>query len=90
MTVDLQCSVNCCCTAKGPSHTHRPNAFSHILLHPVPSQVTGYSPLCDTAASHGLATPKAIVCIVIISAVQHSESVMHVHTFQIPSPHRLA
>ena len=34
--------------------------FSHD---PAPSQVTGHSPQCYTAASHGSSSPKAIVCI---------------------------
>ena len=41
-------------------HVH---AFSHIILHHVPSQVTRYSSLFHTAESHWLSTPTAIVCI---------------------------
>ena len=40
------------------SHTHT-HSFSHIILHHVPSQVTRCSPLCYTARSHCLSTPKA-------------------------------
>ena len=32
-------------------HTYM-HSFSHIILHQVPSQVTGYSSLCCTAGSH--------------------------------------
>ena len=62
--VDLQCSVNFYFTEKWPSqiyiYTH---TFSHIILHHVPSQVTGYSSLCYTAGSHCLSTLNATVCI---------------------------
>ena len=37
--------------------------FPHIVLHHVPSQVTGYSSLCCTAGPHCLSTPIAIVCL---------------------------
>ena len=38
-------------------YTH---SFSHIIPHHVPSQVTRYSSLCYTAASHCLSTPNYI------------------------------
>ena len=38
-------------------------SFSHVILHPVPSQVIRYSSLCYTVGSHCLSTPNAIVCI---------------------------
>ena len=60
--VDLQCSVNFYCTAKGPSYIYI-FFFLLIILHYVPSQVTRYSSLCCTAGSHCLSTPNAIVCI---------------------------
>jgi len=45
------------------THTHKhTHSFSYIILHHVPSQVTGYSSLCYTAGSHCLATPNATVC----------------------------
>ena len=59
--VDLQCSVNFCCTAQEPSyayinthtHTHKyTHSFSHIILHRVPSQEIRCSSLCCTAGSH--------------------------------------
>ena len=37
--VNLQCSLNFCCTAKRPSHLFIYILFFHILLHRVPSQV---------------------------------------------------
>ena len=54
--VDLQCSVNFCCTEKWPSHTHTHTqmSFYHIILHRIPSQVTSYSYLCYTTRSHFL------------------------------------
>ena len=42
------------------SHIH---SFSHIILHCAPSQVTRYSSQCNTAGSHCLSIPNAIVCI---------------------------
>jgi len=73
LTVDLQCSVDFCCTAKwyiyiSPmvTHTHTYiyiHSFSHIILHHVPSQVTRYSSLCFAAGSHCLSTANVIVCI---------------------------
>ena len=48
--VYLQCSVNCCYTAKCPSHTYIfIHYFSHIIFHHVLLQVTRYSSLCYTA-----------------------------------------
>ena len=41
--VDLQRSVNFCCTAKWPSYTYTHIFFPHIILHHAPSQVTGQS-----------------------------------------------
>ena len=38
-------------------------SLSHIIPHQAPSQVTGYSSLCDTAGSHCSSTPDAVVCI---------------------------
>ena len=60
--VDLQGSVNFCCTAKCPSHLYIRMYiyhFSRITLHHVPSRVTGYSSRCYTAGSHCLSTPNA-------------------------------
>ena len=37
--VDLQCSVNFYCTAKGPSHAYIYLSFSPIIRHHVPLQV---------------------------------------------------
>ena len=57
IVVDLQCSVKFCCTAKWPIHIHTHihthiyihiHSFSHIILHHVPSQVTGYSSFLST------------------------------------------
>ena len=75
--VDLQCSVNFCCTTKWPSYTPPPtyiHSFSHIILHHVPSQVIRCSSLCYTAGSHFLSTPNVIVCIYQpqISSLSHS------------------
>ena len=61
--VDLHCSVNFYYTEMWHSHTYRHSSFSHIILHHVPSQVTGHSSLCYTAGSHCLSISKAIVCI---------------------------
>ena len=68
--VDIQGSVSFCYIAKWPSlshtHTHTHThifSCSHIILHHVPSQETGYSSLCCTAGSHCLSTANAIVCI---------------------------
>ena len=61
--VDLQYSVNFCCTAKWPTLYVYTYPFSHIILHHVPSQVTRSSSLCYTAGSHCLSTTNAIVCI---------------------------
>ena len=44
--VDLQFSVNFCCTVKWPRYTYY--SFSHIILCHVPSQVIRYSFLCYT------------------------------------------
>ena len=64
--VDLQCSVNFYPTAQWPSHTYiytHTHAFSHIILHHVPSPVTGWSSMYYAAGSHCLSTPNAVVCI---------------------------
>ena len=45
-----------CCTANWPSHTSILHPFAHIILHHVPSQVTGYSSLCYAAGSQCLST----------------------------------
>ena len=50
--VDLHCTVNSWCRAKGPSHTLHTHSFFHIILHHVPSQGIRHSPLCYTAGSH--------------------------------------
>ena len=63
--VDLQCSVNFLLYSKvTPSlsltHIHIDTlSFPHILLHHVPSQVTGCSSLRWAARSHCLSTPGA-------------------------------
>ena len=50
-----------CCKAKCPViYIH---SFSHLILHHVPTQVTGYSSLCYTAGSHCLSIPNATVYI---------------------------
>ena len=53
--VDLQCSVNFCCTESGTYiYIH---SFFHVILHHVPSQVIRYGSLCYTAGSPFLSTP---------------------------------
>ena len=62
--VDLQCSVNCCCTAKCPSSLSLATySFSHIILHHVPSQMIRCSSQHYRAGPLGLSTPNATVCI---------------------------
>ena len=61
--VDLQCSVNFCCTAKWPSQTYiNIYSFSHIIFHHVLSRVIGYSSPCCTAGPHCISILNAIVC----------------------------
>ena len=61
--VDLQCSINFCCTAKLPSHTHTHTySFSHIVFYHILSQVIGCSSLCYTAGTHCLSILNIIVC----------------------------
>ena len=66
ITVDLQCSVNFCCTTKWPSYTHTHIhiyiythmcvyiLFSHNIVHHVPSQVIGYNSLCFIARNKAI------------------------------------
>ena len=56
ITVGLQCSGSFLLYSKATqSHIHT-HSFSHIILHPAPSQVTRYSSQGYTAGSHCLST----------------------------------
>ena len=59
--VDLQYSVNFCCTSNQLyMYIH---SFSHIICYHVLLQVIGYSSLCYTAGPHYLAILNVTVCM---------------------------
>ena len=79
--VDLQFSVNFCCTAKWPNHTYihayiyvcvciyiYTHSFSHIILHPVPSQVTRYN-LAKWVKD--LALLWTVMCVADVAGIWH-------------------